>query len=106
LKISRDAPALGIAAKAALIVTEVTHLAGRRSRRVVELLGRNGRAELWPIEAAIASVAFTPSMMWTIWNAAIGSSSCLVRLGGRGIGFPSQSAASQLPITAQRPSVR
>jgi hypothetical protein len=45
-------------------------------------------------------------MICTIWNAAIGSSSWRVRLGGRGITFPSQSGALQLPITAQRLSLR
>ena len=48
----------------------------------------------------------TTSGPTNVWNAAIGSSNCLVRLGGRGIAFPSQSAALQFSISAQRLSVR
>ena len=71
---------------------------------VVPVLPNSGRLRSRSTVAVPRSI--TPSMMCTIWNAAIASTSCLVRLGGRGIALPSQSGASQLPITAQRLSVR
>ena len=47
----------------------------------------------------------TPSMIWTIWKAAIGSISCRVRLGGRGIAWPFQVGALQPCMIEQRLSV-
>ena len=71
---------------------------------VVPVLPNIGRLRSRRTVAVPRSI--TPSMMWTIWNAAIGSSSCRSRDGGRGMALPSQSAALQLPMTAQRLSDR
>jgi len=73
-------------------------------RAVVPVFPNSGRSRSRSTVAVPRWI--TPSMMWTIWNAAIGSSSWRVRLGGRGMAWPFQSAALHVPMSAQRLSER